>query len=103
MADFVRTRFYDLADDADIMAAFEDFTKEHEKAEIEDFSYDNGIDYTVMNDIMTEFIFNGSISDESVRRHLEQYHLGLLKITKLTNAIKGFISRTYKKYKAEGD
>ena len=103
MAEFVRTRFYDLADDADIMAEFEDFTKEHEKAEMEEFSYDNGIDYTVMNDIMTEFIFNGSISDESVRRHLEQYHLGLLKITKLTNAIKGFISRTYKKYKAEGD
>ena len=103
MAEFVRTRFYDLSDDADIMAAFEDFTKEHEKAEIEAFAQDNGIDYTVMNDIMTEFIFNGKISDESVRKRLEGYHLGLLKITKLTKSIKEFISRTYMKYKAEGE
>ena len=103
MAEFVRTRLYDLSDDADIMVAFEDFTKEHEKAEIEAFSQDNGIDYAVMNDIMTEFIFNGKISDESVRRRLESYHLGLLKITKLTKSIKEFISRTYMKYKAEGE
>ena len=41
--------------------------------------------------------------DESVRRRLESYHLGLLKITKLTKSIKEFISRTYMKYKAEGE
>ena len=103
MADFVRTRFYDLSDDADIMAAFEEFMKEHEKAELESFAYDNSIDYDVVDKIMTEYIFNGGISDEQVRQHLTPYHLGLLKITKLTSKIKAFIEQTFKKYKAEGE
>ncbi len=103
MAEFVRTRFYDLSEDADIMAAFEDFTKEREQAELEEFAYNHGIDYAVVNDIMVEFIFSGSVSDEAIRKRLLTYHFGLLKITKLTNEIKSFISRTYLKYKAEGD
>lgn len=103
MIDFVRTRFYDLSDDADIMAAFEEFTKEREIAEIEAFAYSNGIDYEVMNSIMTDYIFSGNISDEAIRQKLMPYHLGLLKITKLTGDIKTFISQTYLKYKAEGE
>ena len=103
MSDFVRTRFYELSEDADIMAAFDEFTKEREKAELEEFAYNHGIEYSVINDIMAEYIFNGSISDESIRKRLMPYHLGLLKITKLTNEIKSFISQTYLKYKAVGD
>ena len=103
MAEFVRTRFYDLSDDADIMAEFEEFIREHEKAETESFAYEHGIDYVVVHDIMVEYIFNGSISDESIRKRLMAYHLGLLKITKLTNEIKDFVSTTYMKYKAEGE
>jgi len=103
MAEFVRTRFYDLSDDADIMAAFEEFTKEHEKAEIEAFAYDHNLDYETVHEIMVDFIFNGSISDEAIRQRLAPYHLGLLKITKMTNDIKEFINHTYLKYKAEGD
>ena len=102
MAEFVRTRFYDLADDADIMAAFEEFMKDHERAEIETFAFDHGIDYETVNDIMVDFIFNGDISDEAIRKRLMPYHLGLLKITKLTKEIKEFVSQTYMKYKAEG-
>ena len=103
MADFVRTRFYDLSEDADIMAEFEDFLKENEKAEVEAFAYDNAIDYDTVHDIMTDYIFSGSIADEDIRKALGRYHLGLLKITKLTTAIKEFISSTYMKYKAEGE
>lgn len=103
MAEFVRMRFYDLSDDADIMAAFEEFMKEHQKAEIEEFACSHDIDYTVLNDIMTDYIFNGSVSDETIRKRLMDYHLGLLKITKLTKEIKSFVSQTYKKYKAEGE
>ena len=102
ISEFVRTRFYDLSDDVDIMAAFEDFMREHEKADIEKFAYTRNIDYIVVKDIMVEYIFNGSISDESIRKRLMTFHLGLLKITKLTKDIKEFISDTYKKYKAEG-
>lgn len=103
MAEFVRLRFYDLSDDADIMAAFEEFMKEHQKAEIEEFACSHDIDYTVLNDIMTDYIFNGSVSDEAIRKRLMVYHLGLLKITKLTKEIKDFVGQTYKKYKAEGE
>ena len=103
MAEFVRTRFYDLADDMDVMAAFEEFTKEHEKAELEEFATSHGIDYDVVHDIMVEYIFNGSVSDEAIRQRLMAYHMGLLKITKTTGEIKDFIDHTYMKYKAEGD
>ena len=103
MAEFIRTRFYDLAEDADIMAEFEEFMKDHEKAEMEEFAYSHGIDYATINDIMVEYIFNGSISDESIRRRVAIYHLGLLKLTKLTREIKDFVSQTYMKFKAEGE
>lgn len=103
MAEFVRTRFYDLSEDADIMAEFEEFMKDHEKAEMEEFAYSHGIDFVTVNDIMVEYIFNGGISDESIRKRLMAYHLGLLKITKLTKEIKDFVGQTYMKYKAEGE
>ena len=103
MIEFIRTRFYDIPEEADIMEAFDEFTKDREKAELESFAYEHNIDYTVLNDIMTVYIFHGSITDEEIRTRLKQYRLGLLKITKLTNEIKDFISQTYKKYKAEGE
>ena len=103
MADFVRTQFYDLAEDADIMAAFEEFMKEHERAETEAFAYEHDISYDTVHEIMTEYIFNGKVSDEEIRKRLMEYHLGLLKITKLTKEIRDFVSTTYLKYKAEGE
>ena len=103
MVAFIKTRFYDLPEDADIQAAYEEFEKEMEKAELESFAYDNQIDYTVINDIMTDYIFNGGISEESIRQRLKEYHLGLLKITKLTTDIKSFVVRTYDKFRAEGE
>ena len=103
MAEFIRTRFYDLSEDADIMAVFDEFTEEHKKAEMESFSYEHEISYDTIHDIMTEYNFNGSISDEVIRQRLTPYKFGLLKITKLTNEIKEFVNQSYLKYKAEGD
>lgn len=103
MAEFVRTKFYDLSEDADIMAAFEEFAQEHEKAEMEEFAYRNGIDYMTVNDIKVEYVFTGSISDESIRKRLMEHHFGLLKVTKLTKEIKDFVGQNYMKYRAEGE
>ena len=103
MVDFIRLRFYNLSDDADIQAAFEDFEKERQQAEMEEFAYSNGIDYTIVNDIMTDYVFNGKISEESIRKRLEAYHLGILKTTVLTGKIQRFIEQTYIKFKAEGE
>lgn len=103
MIEFIKTRFYDLPEDADIQAAYEEFEKEREKAELEEFAYSNGLDYQSINDIMTDYIFNGTISDDAIRKRLSEYHFGLLKITKLTGDIKAFITNTYHKYRAEGE
>ena len=103
MIDFVRTRFYELSDEADIQSAFEEFEKEREKAEIEEFAYENGVDCQVVSDIMTEYIFNRNITEESIRKRLEIYQLGLLKVTVLTKKIQEFIKNTYIKFKAEED
>lgn len=103
MAEFVRTRFYDLDDDADIQAAFEEFEKERQKAEMEEFAFENNIDYVILNDIMTDFIFNGQIAEEAIRKRVETYHLGILKTTALTTKIQDFIQKTYLKFKAEGE
>lgn len=103
MIAFIKTRFYDLPDDADIQQAFEDFEKESMKAEIESFAYEKGIDYTIVNDIMNEHFFGTSISDEVIRKRLADYHFGLLKLTKITGEIKAFVVETSKKYRAEGE
>lgn len=103
MAEFVRTRFYDLSDDVDVQAAFEEYEKECQKAEIEEFAYDNGVDYVMVNNILTDYIFNGQITEESIRKRLEAYHLGILKTTVLTEKIQEFVKNTYIKFKAEGE
>ena len=103
MIEFIKTRFYDLPEDADIQSAYEEFEKERERAELEEFAYNNGLDFEVVNGIMTDYIFNGNITDDAIRKRLADYHFGLLKITKLTGDIKTFISNTYQKYRAEGE
>lgn len=103
MKNFIKTRFYSLPDDADIVQAFQEFEKESERAELEEFAIINNIDYEVLNEIMSDYIFTRSISDENIRQKLTQYHLGLLKTTKLTSDIKEFIVYTYKKYQVEGE
>lgn len=101
MAEFVRTRFYELSEDADVQAAFEEFEKEKQKAEMEEFAFDNGIDYSIVNDIMTDFVFTGGITEDSIRKRLEPYAFGLLKVTSLTEKIQEFIKHSYTKFKAE--
>ena len=102
MVEFIKTRFYELPEDADLNAAFEEFAREHEQAEMEEFATEHGIQYGTLREIMTEYVFSGNISDESIRQHLRDYHFGLLKITKLTEETREFAAETYKKYKAEG-
>lgn len=103
MKQFILTRFYDLPDEADIMEAFTQFEKEQLQADMEAFAYDNQIDYVIVSDLFSSYVFSKTISDEEIRKRLTAYKLGLLKMTKLTKAIKGFVYDTYQKYKAEGE
>ena len=103
MKQFILTRFYDLPDDADIMEAFTQFEKEQLQADMEEFAFDNQIDYAIVSDLFSSYVFSKTISDEEIRKRLTAYKLGLLKLTKLTKAIRGFVYDTYQKYKAEGE
>ncbi len=103
MEEFVRTRFYDLKDDADVQAAFEEFEKEKQKAEIEEFAFENGVGFDTINDILVDYVFSGTISDELIRKRLEAYCWGILKTTMMTGKIKDFVEQTYIKFKAEGE
>ena len=103
MKQFILTRFYELPDDVDIMAAFDQFEKEQLQADMEAFAFDNNIDYEIVSELFSAYAFGGSISDEDVRQRLTQYKLGLLKLTKLSGNIKSFVKETYHKYRAEGE
>ena len=84
-----------------VQASFEEFEKERQKAEMEEFAFANGVDYEMVNGIMTDYIFTGSITEEAIRKRLEPYALGLLKVTMLTQKIQEFVKHTYLKFKAE--
>ena len=103
MEAFIRTRFYDLPDGIDVQQAYEQFERESLQAEIESFAYDNGIEAQDILDIFSEYTFGGSISEEGIRKRLASYRMGLLKITRMTNAIKEFVISAYGRYKAEGE
>lgn len=103
MEAFIRTRFYNLPEDADIQQAYEQFERESLQAEIESFAYANGLDVKDVLEVFSEYTFGGNISEEAIRRKLAAYHMGLLKITKMTGAIKEFVVNTYSRYKAEGE
>ena len=65
--------------------------------------YEKGLEAKDVLDIFSEYTFNGSISDEAIRRRLTAYRMGLLKITKTASDIKQFVVDTYGRYKAEGE
>lgn len=103
MKAFIELRFYELPEEVDIQKAFEEFEKEMLQSTLERFSYDNELDVQIISDLFADFSFSGGISDESIRKKLEPYGFGLLKLTKLTKEIKEFITITYNKFRAEGE
>ena len=103
MREFILSRFYELPDDVDVMEAFEQFEKEQMQADMEAFAFENQIDYIIVSELFSGYVFSGTVSEDEIRKRLTAYKLGLLKMTKLTKAVKAFVEDTYKKYKAEGE
>lgn len=103
MREFILSRFYELPDDVDVMEAFEQFEKEQMQADMEAFAFENQIDYSIVSELFSGYVFSGTVSEDEIRKRLTAYKLGLLKMTKLTKAVKAFVEDTYKKYKAEGE
>ena len=103
MREFILSRFYELPDDVDVMEAFEQFEKEQMQADMEAFAFENQIDYIIVSELFSGYVFSGIVSEDEIRKRLTAYKLGLLKMTKRTKAVKAFVEDTYKKYKAEGE
>lgn len=102
MRSFILNKFYDLPNDVDIMDAFAQFEKEQLQADMEAFAYENGIDYAMISDLFSEYVFTQHISNDDIRQKLASYKFGLRKMTKIAKDIHRFIEDTYKKYRAEG-
>ena len=77
--------------------------KSDSAVQVSTFAFDNKIDYVIVSELFSTYVFSGTISDDDIRKRLAEYKLGLLKMTKLTKSIKTFVQDTYKKYKAEGE
>jgi len=103
MREFILSRFYELPDDVDVMEAFEQFEKEQMQADMEAFAFENQIDYIIVSELFSGYVFSGTVSEDEIRKRLTAYKLGLLKMTKLTKAVKAFVEDAYKKYRAEGE
>lgn len=73
------------------------------KADMEEFAFNNKIDHIIVSELFSQYVFNGTISDDDIRKRLTEYKLGLLKMTKLTKSVKTFVQDTYNKYKVEGE
>lgn len=103
MKQFILTRFYELPENIDVMEAFTQFEKEQMKADMEAFAFESEIEYVIVSDLFTTYVFSKTLSDDDIRKKLSGHKLGLLKMTKLTKTIKKFVHDTYQKYKAEGE
>lgn len=103
MKSFIKTRFFDLPADSDIMESYTQFERESLQADIEEFAYENNIKAEMVSGMFSEYTFNGQLTDESIRVEISYLNLGLLQTTKLIKRIKAYIEALYKKYKAEGE
>ena len=101
MEAFIRTRFYDLPEDADVQEAYEQFERESLEDEIETFARENSLETKDVQKIFFEYTFDGNFSEEAVRQKLTAYHMGLVEITIKTHVIKRFVIDTYNRYRAE--
>lgn len=103
MINFIKSRFFELDPDEDIISAYEEYEKETMKADIEAFATVNDIEESLITEIVTQFFVDSKhITKESIRLKLSDKGLGLLKLTKLINDILDFVNEMNNKYTAEG-
>ncbi len=103
MKSFIKTRFFDLPADSDIMEVYTQFERESLQADIEEFAYENNIKAEMVSGMFSEYTFSGQLTDESIRVEISYLNLGLLQTTRLIKRIKAYMEALYKKYKAEGE
>ena len=100
---FLENVFYELPEDANISEAYEEYEKQVLQHELEAFAQENGLKPEDVQHVFTEHNFRGELSDEDIRKALEPYHLGLLKVIKLIKALKEFVKQESLRFQAEGE
>ena len=103
MKEFIRSRFFDLDPDEDIVKEYEQYEKEVMEKDVTEFAKANGIAPDIVLSILNEyFVDERSITKNKIRERLAGMKLPLLKQTRLINAIMAFIKEMYNKFTAEG-
>ena len=93
MKEFIRTRFYDLSPDEDIVEAYNQYESECLEKKIHEFAESEHVDDSMIHEVTAQYFTDErSISRESLRKLFEPAHLGLLKTTKLINETMLFVS-----------
>ena len=103
MKEFIRSRFFDLDPDEDIVKEYEQYEKEVMEKDVTEFAKANGIAPNIVLSILNEyFVDERSITKNKIRERLADMKLPLLKQTRLINAIMAFVKEMYNKFTAEG-
>lgn len=102
MSDFIKTRFFDLDPNADIIQEYHQFEKEALSLDIERVSSDLNIEPNRLADLFYSYTFSNQLTDEDVRIQIEHLNFGLLRMTQMIKDIKSAVDDLYHKYKAEG-
>jgi type I restriction enzyme R subunit len=103
MVNFIRERFFNLDNEADITIAYEEYEKESMTADIEKFAAENDVDKDVIVSILTQFFIDPKqVTKESIRLKLADKGLGIIRLTVLIKKIMVFVNEMNNKYTAEG-
>ena len=103
MKEFIRSRFFDLDPDEDIIKEYEQYEKEVMEKDVSEFAENNGLTTEMVLSVLNEyFVDERSVTKNKIRERLADLKLPLLKQTKLINAIMVFIKDMYNKFTAEG-
>lgn len=102
MSDFIKTRFFDLDPNADIIQEYHQFEKEALSLDLERVSNSLNIEPNRLADLFYSYTFSNQLTDEEIRVQIEHLNYGLLRTTQMIKEIKEAVDDLYHKYKAEG-
>lgn len=103
MVNFIKSRFFAIKPEDDIISAYEEYEKESMKIDIDNFSALHDIDSNIITEIITTyFVDPKQVTKENIRLKLKDKGFGLIKLTKIINEILIFIKEMNNKYTAEG-
>ncbi len=103
MISFIKSRFFELQPDADILAAYHEFENEALDISIKEFAAEHGLDKDFVSTTLYKYFADTkAVTKEFLRQNLDkQGFTGLLRITALINSIISFLSEIYNKFTSE--